>query len=238
MKKFQICILFNNLEEYHFENLIKNYLPQKKFDVKITDSYPKDSSRYDLIIPWNYRKILKIENNINNTIIFHSSDLPEGRGWAPIYYSFKDEQPNYTISCIFAHRKVDQGNIILKASFPILPQYTATFIRKVDNELSFLLIKKILEKWPNGNISSINQKGKKSYRLKRTVNDNQIDTNETLKKIIPHLRGVEKNYPAFFIHDGVKFNIEIYPENEPEFPNKIKIEYPGIGKYEICKFSK
>ena len=233
MKKYQICILLNKLEEYHFDDLIKKYLPSEKFDIEIKEKFPENASFYHLIIPWNYHKIIKNVKNFGNVVIIHSSDLPKGRGWAPLYYSFKDDMPHYTMTCIFAHENVDQGNIILKASFPILPQYTATFLRKIDNELSFLLIKKILEKWPDGNINSIAQEGEPSNRSRRFPNDNKINTNDTLKQLLPHLRGVEKKSPAFFFHEGVKFLIEINPETEPDFPIKIKIDYPGIGKYEF-----
>jgi methionyl-tRNA formyltransferase len=238
MKKHQICILLNKLEEYNFDNLVKQYLPKEKFDIKITDKFPENETLYHLIIPWNYHKILKNIKNYRNVVIIHSSDLPQGRGWAPIYYTLKDEIPNYTISCIFAHEKVDRGDIILKASFPILPQYTATFLRKIDNELSFLLIKKIIEKWPDGNITSLAQEGEPSARSRRFPNDNEINTNNTMKQILPHLRGVEKKNPAFFFHEGVKFIIEIYPETEPVFPTKIKIDYPSIGKHEYWSKSK
>lgn len=233
MRKHRICILLNKLEEYDFDDLIKRYLPLEKFDVKIVDIFPDNSSYYDLIIPWNYRKVLKNVNNCKNIIIFHSSDLPEGKGWAPLYYSFREELANYTISCIFAHEKVDEGNIILKASFPILPEYTATFLRKVDSELSCLLIKRILDKWPKGNISSVAQKADGNFRTRRFPHDNKINTNHSIKQLLPHLRGVEKYSPAFFVHEGIEFVIEVYPKHQPDFPKKIKICYAGERKHEF-----
>ena len=115
MKKYQICILLNKLEEYHFDDLIKKYLPSEKFDIEIKEKFPENASFYHLIIPWNYHKIIKNVKNFGNVVIIHSSDLPKGRGWAPLYYTFRDDMPHYTMTCIFAHENVDQGNIILKA---------------------------------------------------------------------------------------------------------------------------
>jgi methionyl-tRNA formyltransferase len=232
MIKKKICILLNNINEYDFEDLLKIYLTKEKFDISVTDKFPRDLQSFDLIIPWSYRKIIRDFNQFNNIVIIHSSELPQGRGWAPIYYSIKEGQSDYVMSCIIATDEVDKGDIIVKASFPILPEYTATFLRKVDREISLLLIKKILDKWTNGKIITSKQQGAGSYRPKRYPNDNEIKTSNILESLLPHLRAVENNNPAFFYYKDIKYLISISPQNEPEFPNKIKIEYPGINEIE------
>ena len=232
MIKKKICILLNNINEYDFEDLLKIYLTKEKFDICVTDKFPTDLQSFDLIIPWSYHKIIRDFKHFNNIVIIHSSELPLGRGWAPIYYSIKEGQSDYVISCIFATDEVDKGDIIIKASFPILPEYTATFLRKVDREISFLLIKKISDKWHNGKIITSKQEGAESYRPRRYPDDNEIKTSNTLESLLPHLRAVENNNPAFFYHKDIKYLISISPQNEPEFPNKIKIEYPGINEIE------
>ena len=146
MIKKNICILLNDISEYDFEDLLNSYLTEDKYDVCVTDRLPKNFQSFDLIIPWSYQKIIKNLNQSNNIVIIHSSELPFGRGWAPIYYSIKEGQLNYVISCIFATDEVDRGDIIVRASFPILPEYNATFLRKVDREVSFLLIKKMAKR--------------------------------------------------------------------------------------------
>lgn len=232
MMKKKICILLNNIKEYDFEDLSNIYLKKEKFDISITDKFPGDPGSFDLIIPWSYRKIIRDFKQSKNIVIIHSSELPHGRGWAPIYYSIKEEQSDYVISCIFANDEVDKGDIIIKASFPILPEYTATFLRKVDREISFLLIKKISDKWLNGKIITNKQHGAESYRPRRYPDDNEIKISNSLKSLLPHLRAVENNNPAFFYYKDIKYLISISPEKEPEFPNKIKIEYPGINEIE------
>ena len=234
MKK-KICFLLNNIKEYSFKNLVDLYLPNKKFDINLSTVFPKNFKSYDLIIPWCYKKIIKGEKKLTNTIIIHSSNLPEGRGWAPIYYSLRDQNSDYTISSIFATKDVDKGNLIVKASFPILPEYTADYLRKVDTEISILLIRKILDKWHNAKIISKKQIGDGSYRPRRFPKDNEVKINYSLKKILSHLRAVEKNNPAFFYFKNIKYIIEVHPENKPDFPKKIKIEYPGINEIEYWK---
>ena len=232
MIKKKICILLNNINEYNFEDLLNIYLTKEKFDISVTNKLPRDLQSFNLIIPWSYQKIIRGFKQSNNIVIIHSSELPHGRGWAPIYYSIKEGQPSHVISCILAIDKVDKGDIIIKASFPILPEYTATFLRKVDREISLLLIKKISDKWPNGKIITSKQQGAESYRSRRYLGDNEIKTSNTLESLLPHLRAVENDKPAFFYYKDIKYLISISPQNEPEFPNKIKIEYPGINEIE------
>lgn len=235
MIKPKICILLNKIKEYNFQILLKKYLPKDKFNVTVTDKFPNKPSIFDLIVPWSYRKLIKNINKLNNIVVIHSSNLPIDKGWSPIYYSIKNNKSYYVMTCILASEDVDLGNIIIRASFKILPQYTAEFLRKVDNEISFMIIKKILKKWPYGKFNTSKQKGKGNYRSRRFPKDNEIKTNKTLNSILPHLRAVESTNPAFFYHKGIKFLIKVFPEKEPNFPKKIKFEYPGLNEFEYFK---
>ena len=196
MIKKKICILLNKIDEYNFDNLVRTYLTKDAFDISITNILPKDLSKFDLIIPWSYRKVIKNVNQTSNIIIIHSSELPHGKGWAPIYYSINEGQSNYVITCFCATDQVDEGDIIIKASFPLLPQYTAPYLREIDREISFVLIKKILDKWPDGKFITSKQEGKGSYRARRFPDDNEVQTSKTLDSMISHLRSVESKNPV------------------------------------------
>ena len=78
---------------------------------------------------------------------------------------------------------MDSGDIIIRASFKFF-QNTADF-KKVDNELSLILIKKILKKWPNGKFDTLKQKVE-SYRPRR-IKDNKIKINNNINSVLPHL---------------------------------------------------
>ena len=232
MIKPRICILLNNLREFTFSELLQRYLPADQFDVKLVESFPDNPREYQIIIPWNYQKIIQQIEHIDNIVIFHSSDLPDGRGWAPVYYAFKDQKSEYVISAILAAGEVDRGNIIMRARFLIEDGYTASFVRKIDEELTLLMIVKILEQWPDGGVVSIRQSVNGTYRRRRYPKDNEVNVNETLMELIPHLRGVENNSPAYFFFNNVKYLIEIRPEQELSRPKCITIEYPGLNKIE------
>ncbi len=220
MKK--IFFVVNSIKEVDFENLIAKYLP--KVDVKIGESLPKNAKKYDLIVLWSYKKIIKNLPKENNVILFHSSDLPKGKGWAPIYYSIVSKQKYFTISGIIANEKVDSGDIIVKARFKIQDDYTAEFLRKLDNEISVMLVSKILKKM-KGLV-----KGEKQISLgdtypRRYEKDNLIDVKLPFKQIINHIRACEEKHPAFFYVNKTKYIIRIEPDIKPDFPNDLEIEF-------------
>ena len=233
MTTHRVCILVNSLDEFDFEDLLLHYLPPDRFEVTIAETFPEDHSTYRLIVLWSYRKILKQAERAGNVILMHSSDLPEGRGWAPIYYAFGEQKSEFVVSCIFAADSVDTGDVIMRAGFPMEAGYTASFIREIDEELSLLLIAKIFEHWPDSGPAGVKQIGSGSYRPRRYPSDNEIDPSRPLLELLPHLRGVEAESPAFFHYHNVKYLIEIRPESRPPKPERVTIDYPALGKVEV-----
>ena len=229
----RICILLNSLEEFSFQEELHRYLPADRYEVTIAESFPVEPLTYQLIVPWSYRKIIKQAEQSGNVVVLHSSNLPEGRGWAPIYNAFIEQKSEYFISGILAGNEVDKGDIIVKARFTIEAGYTAPFIRMVDEELSLLLVAKILEHFSDGNLVGTKQVGKGSYRNRRYPTDNKIDISDSIENLLPHLRGVEQKNPAFFFYNGVKYLIEVRPESLPKKPARVIIEYPSLNKHEI-----
>ena len=80
-------LLLNKIDEYNFDNLVRTYLTKDAFDISITNILPKDLSKFDLIIPWSYRKVIKNVNQTSNIIIIHSSELPHGKGWPYLLFN-------------------------------------------------------------------------------------------------------------------------------------------------------
>jgi methionyl-tRNA formyltransferase len=233
--KPRVCIVLNHLEEFDFEDTLRRYLPSDGFEVTATDSFPEDPSHYQLVIPWCYRKVIKRAASAGNVVIMHSSDLPNGRGWAPIYHAFGEQKAEYVISGIFAADEVDTGDVIVRARFAIEEGYTAPFIRALDKELSAVLIGKILEHWPVGPPEGVKQVGAGTFHPRRYPADNEVDLSASLSELLPHLRGVESGSPAFFQYKNVKYLIEVRPEAVPSKPTQVTIEYPALNKVELWR---
>jgi methionyl-tRNA formyltransferase len=216
-----IFFLVNSLAEFNFFDLIKKYID----DVKITvgETLPHHTDAYDLIVLWSYQKIIPNIHLKKNIILFHSTNLPEGKGWAPIYYTISGGKEFYVISGIFAGEGVDNGDIIVRARFRMKDNYTADIIRQWDHEISILLIGEILKKFQNRTIEGTKQTGAESYYPRRRSEDNRVDPSSRLLDIIGHLRGCEKNHPAFFYYNETKYYVHIYPDTKPEFPEDLEV---------------
>jgi methionyl-tRNA formyltransferase len=219
----RIYFLLNNLAEFDFQALLEKYLPKATIDIGTT--MPVDPADYRLVVLWNVRSIVKDLPRDNNVILFHGSDLPEGRGWAPIYYAFAEQKNRYVLSGVFAASKVDTGDVIVKASFPIPANATASDLRRFDTELSILLVARILERFTSRRIVGKAQQGEGTSRKRRTPEDNRIDVNVTFQLLIPHLRGCEPGWPAFFEFEGVRYTIQIQALHPPAFPSDIDIVF-------------
>jgi methionyl-tRNA formyltransferase len=206
----RVFILLNSHSDFNNYNELDYYLSDCWVDIGTT--IPVSPNDYNIIVAWNYRKIIKSIPIPNNIIIFHSSNLPHGKGWAPIYHSIASENFFYTITGILASLRVDSGDIVVRAKFKIKPEYIAKDIRNFDNQISLLLVKKIIEKFDEGPIKGIKQCGASSYNERRYPSDNEINIQDSFTSLIPHLRACEDNAPPYFYYNNIRYNVSINPD--------------------------
>lgn len=219
----RVFFLVNSLEEFSFYELIRKYLSE--MNVTIGESLPQHTEGYDLIVLWSYRKIIPDVAKNKNVILFHSTDLPEGRGWAPIYYTLSRSKKEFVIAGIRAGEEVDAGDLIVKARFKIKDNYTAEVVRQWDSEISIMLIKEILKRFEGRDIKGAKQIGEATFYSKRKPENNEIPLNLQLADVVNHLRACENTHPAFFYYGKTKYYINIEPENKPEFPDDLEVEF-------------
>ena len=220
MKK--IFLLLNDLSDFKAQRYCDKYLSD--YVVSMGLELPNNPSDFSLIVPWNYQKIIK--SHYSNIVVFHSSDLPKGKGWAPIFNAFDSELDEYVISAILLDKHVDSGDIISKAKFKMRNTYTAEFVRVVDEEVTIMMIAQILKKFKGKGLVGVKQDiSKSTYNKKRYLKDNKININSNLKKLISILKGCEKNHPAFFEYNGDEFIISIKPKFPPVFPKDLEIYF-------------
>jgi methionyl-tRNA formyltransferase len=144
-----------------------------------------------------------------STLVLHASDLPKRRGWSPHIWSILDGENKITVSLLEAAEPVDTGLIWLKTSFELEGH---ELLDEINNKLFdaeiFLMTFAI-----NGinNINPISQVGDPgSYMKKRTPADSEIDPKKSILEQFNLLRIVDPDrYPAFFYHQGYKYQIKI-----------------------------
>jgi methionyl-tRNA formyltransferase len=219
----RLFFVVNHPDQREFAEFTAKYLAD--CTIEVGTSTPPAPERYRLIVLWNYRSVVHPIPTSANVVLFHGSDLPQGRGWAPIYHALSEGASHYTVSGILAAEGIDCGDIVVKARFPILPQYTAADLRRFDAEISVMLLGKIIRRFAGRRIVGVPQAGVASYRRRRTPDDGEIDITKPFATLIQHLRACEPEHPAFFYLDGVKYLIQVAVAERASFPSEISIEF-------------
>jgi len=218
-----VLFIVNSMEDFARHDLLKKYLSSA--DVRFAEALPEHTEDCRLIVLWSYRKIIAGIAEKRNIIVFHSSDLPEGRGWAPIYHAVRENAPFYVVSGIRAVEPVDSGEIIVRARFKMRPDYTAEILRRWDEEICILLISMLLERLGEEGLKGRPQVGESSFRPRRRPEENEILLSQRLEDLIPHLRACEPGHPAFFHYHGVKYVLSIEPVPCPPFPADLEVVF-------------
>jgi len=180
--------------------------------VDVSDNYQNISSKYDIVFAHNYDRIIPEEYfEIPKLGIFviHSTDLPKGRGWAPIYYSIVNKEKIYTISLLKISKNIDEGNIFMKLKIEKPLIITNNNLREIDEDGTILLINKFIDLYKKGYITKTTKGLKQNnqeatYNKKRTPEDNLIDSNLMLKDAIFLILATNEEYPAFIEIDNEK----------------------------------
>jgi len=194
-------------------------------DVSISERLPEYPSSYSLIILWNLHHLIRDLPATRNVVVFHSSDLPLGRGWAPLYHALANSQSKHVITAILADTEVDAGEIIAKARFEMQPFFVSDTLREIDEEICILMAAAIVKRYGDQEIKGIQQNGETSCYPRRRPEDNEVDIHRPFVELIPHMRGCGSAHPAFFYWQGCKYLIELKPEDTPNSPPDLKIEF-------------
>lgn len=222
-KGLKIFFLVNETTPFELHELCAEHLPGVA--VESGSALPRDPDGYALVVPWNYRRILAEDELRPNFLVFHASDLPEGKGWATVYNAVARGQSVFTITGFVPDAAMDEGTVVVKARFPLKPNYTATILRRHQEKVSILLLRSVLERFGGKPPTGRKFGGKGSTYKRRRPEDNEIDVSEPFSEIIPHLKACESGHPAFFSSGGEKFIVTVAPETEPGFPENFEVEF-------------
>ena len=199
-------------------NPIETYLLDQGISWSITKSHTVISSEYDVIILVSYRKIIPsffLQKVGGKVIVFHSSDLPEGKGWAPIYNTIANDKEYVVQTMCYADDKVDSGDILVKCKTKVLPHYTASMVRKLTRYMTSKLIENYIHLFKENELIGMPQDSEKeTFFTRRTPEDSQIDIESKFIDQIPHLLALEDEHKAFFYHKNEKFYVTVEPENK------------------------
>lgn len=154
------------------------------------------------ITPFNIRA-----RNIYNLVV-HESDLPKGRGFAPLTWQILEGKNVVTICLIAAEDDVDAGPIYLRKKLSFRGDELNQEIREAQGKITVDMCMEFLEALAEPEKTP--QKGEPTYYSRRKPNDSQLDIYKTIAEQFNLLRVVDnERYPAFFEIDRVRYRVTI-----------------------------
>ncbi len=182
----------------------------KKFKSPLFFSF-ENAQGFDVVFILSYHQIIPkriLEKNRHN-IVVHASDLPRGKGWAPLFWQILENKDEITFSMFEAGEGVDNGDIYMKRNLRLSGYELNEELRKKQADLILEMCEDFIENYEAYKIPKP-QKGKESFYPKRTPLDSKLDTEKTIKEQFNLLRIVNnEEYPAFFEIDGHRYILKI-----------------------------
>ena len=208
-RKYKITFLLDKKNDWINNYVKKNFINNNKFNFKISKNFRKIKNQ-DIVFILNFTKILPksflIKNQLN--LVVHASNLPKGKGFAPIQWQILNNKNKIPICLIEADEKFDSGSIIEKNYIKFEGHELNDEIRHIQGNETVKIIKKFLNKYPK--FKKKKQVGSSTFFKKRNSDDSKLSLNKNLKESFNLLRIVDnEKYPAFFIYKKKKYIIKI-----------------------------
>lgn len=188
------------------EQLNENINNSKLFlDHRLIDEH------FDILFILSYHKIIKekyLRNNMHN-IVIHASNLPKGKGWAPMFWQILEGKNNIPFTMFEASSGVDDGDVYMKSTLKLSGYELNEELRK---KQAFHITDMCLEFIDNYEDYKIPtpQNGEETFYTKRNAKDSLLDIDKTIKEQFNLLRIVDNDsYPAFFEIDGHIYTLRI-----------------------------
>ncbi len=148
-----------------------------------------------------------LSKNEHNLVV-HESELPQGKGFAPMTWQILEGKNEIPICLIEATKDVDAGKIWLKDLIKLDGTELNLEWRNIQGIKSVELCLQFVNNYQN--LHSVEQIGEHSFYSKRRPDNSELDINISLKKQLNLLRVVDNDdYPAFFYVEGQKYILKI-----------------------------
>lgn len=188
----------------------------KKLQTKINNAYlffrhEDIDDSFEIVFILSYHRIIKNEylKKHKHNIVIHESDLPKGKGWAPMFWQIVEGKNEIPFTMFEASEGVDNGDIYMQEIL-ILSGYELN--EELREKQANLILRMCLEFLNNYDKYKIPKKqiGEDSFYEKRTSKDSRLDITKSIKEQFNLLRIVNnEEYPAFFEIDGHKYKLTI-----------------------------
>ena len=170
---------------------------------------------YDIVFVLSYHKIIekKYLNRNKHNIVVHASDLPKGKGWAPLFWQVLEGKDLIPFTMFEASDGVDDGDIYMQKDLFLTGYELNNELRDKQAKHTIKMCLEFLDKYEELKIPK-SQNGEETFYKKRTEKNSELDIDKTIKEQFNLLRIVDnENYPAFFYRNSKKYILKIEEVN-------------------------
>jgi len=188
----------------------------KELQATIKDSelffYHKDiEESYNILLILSYHKLIEkeyLQKNKHN-IVIHASALPQGKGWAPMFWQILEDKKFIPFSMFEVNEGVDAGDIYMQKDLHLTGYELNDELRYKQASHTIDMCLEFINNYEQYKIPQ-KQQGNETFYKKRTAKDSKLDIDKTIKEQFNLLRIVDnENYPAFFELDGNRYVLKI-----------------------------
>ena len=188
----------------------------RRLQAKISGSellynHTKIERGFDIVFILSYHKIIPEKYLLKNkhNIVVHGSPLPEGKGWAPVFWQVLENKDEIIFSMFEASSGVDDGDIYMQKTLQLSGYELNTELREKQANLTINMCLEFLDNYENYSTPRV-QQGAESFYSKRGIKDSELNIDQTLREQFNLLRIVNNNeYPAFFRMGEEKYILKI-----------------------------
>ncbi len=174
----------------------------------------KDS--FDIVFILSYHKLIPLEKFVNNkhNIVIHASDLPKGKGWAPMFWQILEGKDKITFSMFEISDGVDSGDVYMKKELSLSGYELNSELREKQANFIINICVDFLNNYEKYKVPK-KQIGNETVYKKRTNKDSKLDIDKSINEQFNLLRIVDNDdYPAYFYKNAKKYILKIEEAND------------------------
>ena len=148
---------------------------------KLYFNHEEITEEYDVLFILSYHKIideLYLCKNKHN-IVVHASDLPKGKGWAPMFWQILEGKKTITFSMFEASIDADNGDIYMKKDLILTGYELNKELREKQAKHTIDMCVEFLDNYAKYKIPK-KQTGSETFYKKRTSKDSELNINKTI----------------------------------------------------------
>ena len=210
----RIALLFDPKNDWLRQHCPQSLLNSKGINIEILDD-SKHAEPFEVVFVLGYTKILPevFIKRHKLVLLVHESDLPEGKGFAPVQWQILEGKNTITVSLIELTQEVDSGDIFEQTEMILDGSELYEEIRLLQAKVTFRLIEKFLTSYPT--VEKRPQVGESTFYRKRHMRDGELEADLSIREQFQLLRiGNNEDWPSFFYMNGVKYVIKINKESD------------------------